>query len=124
MADGEARRIFVGTDGGATTTKIGGVWSDGRVGTMRGILEGRTGFGATVFGEKGVSPAGKFEGYEPLLVEIASFFKTGKPPVAEAVTLEIYAFMEAADQSKRQGGCPVSVQAVLDQARKEAAAKN
>ena len=23
------RRVFIGTDGGATTTKIGGVWNDG-----------------------------------------------------------------------------------------------
>jgi len=100
-----------------------GVWSDGRVGTLRGILKGRTGFGAMVYGEKGIAPAGKFEGYDPLLVEIAGFFKTGKPPVAEAVTLEIYAFMEAADQSKRQGGSPVSIEAVLEKARQEAGAK-
>ncbi len=26
---GEARGVFIGTDGGATTTKIGGVWEDG-----------------------------------------------------------------------------------------------
>ena len=42
--------------------------------------------------------------YFPLLVEIVRFFKTGKPPVSEAETLEIYAFMSAADESKRQGG--------------------
>jgi hypothetical protein len=38
-------------------------------------------------------------------------------------TLEIYAFMEAADQSKRQGGSPVTLQSVLEQARAAAAEK-
>ena len=54
--------------------------------------------------------AGKFEGYEPLLVEIVKFFKTGKPPVAAEETLEILAFMEAADKSKQQGGRPVKLE--------------
>ena len=53
---------------------------------------------------KGSGAAGKYEGYKPLVVEICKFFKTGKPPVAEEETLEIYTFMEAADESKRQGG--------------------
>ncbi len=99
-----------------------GVWQDGRVGSFRGILQGQRGFGATVYGERGIGPAGKFEGYTPLIVEIAKYFKTGKPPVAEAVTLEIYAFMEGADESKRQGGRPVELEAVLAKARKQAAA--
>ena len=99
-----------------------GTWEDGRVGTFRGILQGRVGFGATVFGDKGIAPSGKFEGYPPLLVEIANFFRTGKPPVSPAQTLEIYAFMEAADESKRQGGVPVTLSSVLAKAREEAAA--
>jgi hypothetical protein len=106
-----------------TADLAAGVWADGRLGTLRGLLKGNRGFGATVFGERGIGPAGKFEGYAPLLVEIAGYFKTGKPPVAEAVTLEIYAFMEAADESKRQGGRPVSLESVLEQARKQAACK-
>ena len=35
-----------------------------------------------------------------LVIEIAKFFRTGQPPVSAAETLEIYAFMEAADESK------------------------
>jgi hypothetical protein len=97
-----------------------GVWEDGRLGTWRGILRGGVGFGATVFGEKGIAPAGKFEGYEPLLVEIANFFQTGKPPVTAEQTLEIYAFMEAADESKRQGGASISLESVLGKARRAA----
>jgi hypothetical protein len=102
---------------------VTGTWQDGRVGTFRGILRGQTGFGATVFGETGIAPAGKFEGYEPLIVEIAKFFKTGQPPMTVEQTLEIYAFMEAADESLRQGGRPVTIRSVLDKARKEAEVK-
>jgi predicted dehydrogenase len=94
-----------------------GVWRDGRIGTFRGTREGPHTYGATAFGSKGIVEAGKFEGYEPLLVEIVKFFKTGKPPVDRETTLEILAFMEAADQSKRQGGGPVSIESVMDAAR-------
>lgn len=107
-----------------TADLAAGVWKDGRLGTLRGIQQGRVGFGATVFGEKGIAPAGKFEGYEPLLVEIAKFFRTGKPPVTPEQTLEIYAFLEGADESKRQGGVPVSLESVLEKARKEVASGN
>jgi hypothetical protein len=37
--------------------------------------------------------------------------------------IEIFAFMEAADESKRQGGAPVSLASVLAKARAEAATK-
>lgn len=97
-----------------------GVWNDGRLGTFHGIRQGYVDFGATVFGDEGVVPAGKFEGYVSLLAEIAKFFKTKKAPVSPEETLEIYAFMEGADQSKRQGGTPVLVESVLKQARKAA----
>lgn len=102
---------------------VTGVWNDGRLGTFRGILQGQAAYGATAFCEKGIASAGKFEGYEPLLVEIARFFKTGKAPVTVDETLEIYAFMAAADQSLRQGGKPVSIESVLAESRKEADAR-
>lgn len=98
-----------------------GVWNDGRIGTFRGIRQGQRGYGSTVFGTKGIAPGGTFDGYEPLIVEIVKFFKTGKSPVSEAETLEIFAFMEAAEESKRQGGRPVTIQAVLKKAQQEAA---
>jgi hypothetical protein len=65
--------------------------------------------------------AGTFEGYRPLVVEIVKFFKTGKPPVDAAETLEILAFMEAADQSKQQGGKPVTIESVMKKARESLA---
>jgi hypothetical protein len=100
-----------------------GTWDDGRIGTFRGIRKGRSGMGGTAFGTKGIEQVGPSSGYRPMLVEVVRFFRTGEPPVDERETLEIYAFMEAADESKRQGGVPVSVQEVLDKARAEAERK-
>ena len=105
---------------GETADIVAGVWNDGRIGTFRGVLKGQVGFGAMVFGERAIAPAGKFEGYEPLIVEIARFFRTRKPPLSAEETLEIYAFMEAADESKRQGGRPVTLEEVLKKAQAEA----
>jgi predicted dehydrogenase len=99
-----------------------GVWRDGRIGTFRGLREGQR-YGGVVFGKKKSAPAGTEEGYEPLVREIAKFFRTRKPPVAAEETLEIMAFMEAADESKRQGGKPVSIESVMEKARKEAQKK-
>ncbi|MCG8599496.1 MAG: Gfo/Idh/MocA family oxidoreductase [Verrucomicrobiales bacterium] len=96
-----------------------GIWKGGRIGSFRGIRDGQRGYGATVFGSKGIVHGGGFDGYEPLIVEIVKFFKTGKPPVSEAETLEIFAFMEAADESKRRGGEPVSLANVMEKAIRE-----
>ena len=102
---------------------VTGTWGDGRIGTFRGIRSGKGGYGGTAFGEKGIAPVGKYDGYKPLVVEIVKFFKTREVPVTEAETLEIYAFMEASDESKRQGGVPVTIESVMKKARAEAAVK-
>jgi predicted dehydrogenase len=94
-----------------------GVWADGRIGTFRGNRSGKSDYDALVFGAKGTALAGGAGSYEPLLKEIVQFFKTGQAPVSAAETIEIYAFMEAADESKRQGGAPVSIADVLQKAR-------
>ncbi len=99
-----------------------GKWKDGRIGTYRGIRAGKSGYGAMVFGKKAVESSGDYGGYEPLLVEICKFFDSGKPPVTAEETLEIYTFMEAADESKRQGGKPVTLESVLSRAREKNAA--
>lgn len=103
--------------------QVTGLWSDGRIGTFRGIRKGGSGYGATVFGEKSVVQVGKYDGYRPLAVEFVKFFQTREVPVSEQETLEIYAFMEAADESKRQKGAPVTLESVLKTAREQAAAK-
>ncbi|GMQ80558.1 MAG: Gfo/Idh/MocA family oxidoreductase [Planctomycetia bacterium] len=101
-----------------------GVWADGRIGTFRGIRQGQRGYGSTVFGRNAIVPGGGFDGYEPLIAQIVKFFQSGTPPVSAEETLEIFAFMEAADQSKRQGGAPVTLDSVLQKARQAAAPRN
>jgi hypothetical protein len=105
------------------TDLVSGVWKDGRVGTYRGIRRNKADFGAVAFGSKAIVPAGKGGGYEELCNEIGRFFKTRKPPVSPEETIEIFAFMEAADESKRQGGAPVSLARVMAKAKAEAAEK-
>ena len=98
----------VKTDSGDTVV---GTWKDGRIGTMRGLIRGRQDYGAVVFGMNSVlaSPVPMRSDYRGLLDEIVKFFQTGVPPVPPEETLEIIAFMEAADLSKARGGAPVAL---------------
>jgi len=105
------------------TELVTGVWSNGRIGTYRGQRSGKQDYGVLVFGSKANQYFHGFGGYEPLLVQIAQFFRTGKPPVSPEETLAMFAFMEAADESKRQGGRPVSLESVIAKAKAEIAAR-
>jgi predicted dehydrogenase len=105
------------------------VWKDGRVGTYRGIKEGKVKYSATVFGDLGVSTAGvyghgvpvegvvplkdKYMGYEGIAHEMGKFFKGGPPPVAASETLEIFAVLEAAARSAARHGATVTVEDVV-----------
>lgn len=100
-----------------------GTWADGRVGVFRGNRESGAGYGAEAYMKKGVQRVDDYKGYGQLLAEIVTFFKTGVAPVAPEETLELFAFMEAADESKRRGGVPVTLAEVLEKARAEAARK-
>lgn len=106
MGPGCERVTRVTTDG---TDVVVGTWKDGRIGTYRGQRDGKRGYGGIAFGEKAISDVGEYAGYKPLVREIVKFFRTGVSPVEIEETLEIYAFMEAADESKRQGGASVSL---------------
>jgi hypothetical protein len=105
------------------TDLVVGVWKDGRIGTFRGIRQGKLEYGAMVFGTKGDVLAPGYEGYKPLVEQIATFFKTRKPPVNADETIELLTFMEAADESKREGGKPVKLDEVLKKAQQEAQTK-
>jgi hypothetical protein len=105
------------------TDLVAGVWQGGRIGTFRGLRDGASDYGATVFGSKAIAPSGGYGGYEPLVTEICKFFRSGKPPVTAEETIEIFAFMEAADESKRQGGKPVTIESVMAKAKSELAAR-
>ena len=87
--------------------------ANGRVGTLHGIKKGATPHKVIVFGTKAVAEQKGGGDYAPLLQEILAFFKTGVAPVSPEETIELFAFMEAADESKRLGGSPVSIATVL-----------
>jgi hypothetical protein len=91
-----------------------GTWNDGRIGVFRGLRNGKYDYGVTVYSKSDINQLKMEGGYEGLLKEIVQFFKTGKSPVADEETIEIYAFMEAADESKRRGGIPVDIKTVMD----------
>ena len=99
------------------TDIVVGTWNDGRAATFRGIRDGEGGIGGIAFGTEEILTLGPSHGYRPLVEEILKFFRTGNPPVSMDETLEIYAFMEAADESKRRGGEPVTLDYVLSKAR-------
>ncbi len=91
------------------TDYVVGVWDDKRIGTYRGIRNGQNGYGATVFGEKAIKVLDKDRGYNPLLVKIAEFYDTKTVPFPVEQTLDIIAFMEAAEESKKRGGIAIDI---------------
>jgi hypothetical protein len=95
--------------------QVTGTWEGGRKGTF---TEGK-GYGGKAIGDKGESPVGKYDGYAALVKEIVPFFQTGKPPVPMEETVEILAFMEAADASKAAGGKPVKIADMIKAAKKK-----
>ncbi|WP_459557917.1 Gfo/Idh/MocA family protein [Lacunimicrobium album] len=90
---------------------VTGNWKDGRVGTFRGIRDGSLGYGAILFGSKGIQQVAIKPGYDQLVHEIVTFFQTRTPPVSAEQTLEILAFMQAADQSRDHQGKSVALPA-------------
>jgi len=95
---------------GADSDEIACKWKDGRIGTVRALRPYGT-YGAVVFRKDGVavSPSKPHTDYEGLVREIVKFFETGKVPVANSDTLEMFAFMDAAQRSKEAGGKPMRV---------------
>jgi hypothetical protein len=101
-----------------STEFVVGIWKGGRVGTYRGIRTGKSAYGVTILGTKAIVQSDKYGGYEPLVDEIIKFFKTGNVPVPQAETIEIFAFMSAADESKAKGGAAVSIPEIIEKAKK------
>ena len=85
-------------------------WSDGRIGTMR-ALRPYSEYGAVIFRRnpkrqefdmKAITPVAR-----RLDEEIVNFFHTRVPPVPNEDTLELMAFLDAAQRSKEAGGKPM-----------------
>ncbi|MCL4177773.1 MAG: Gfo/Idh/MocA family oxidoreductase [Verrucomicrobia bacterium] len=100
----------------ADTDVVSGVWSGGRVGTLVGLRAGPTPHRVIVFGSQAVAQQEGSGDYAPLVREIIRFFRTGVAPVTPRETIELFGFMEAADESKRLGGQPVRMAEVLERA--------
>jgi hypothetical protein len=102
------------------STVVTGRWHLGPIGTYRGLKQGGY-YAATLYGDKSVAHRAGFSGYGPLVEQICEFFITRKVPVERQQTIEMFAFMEAADESKRLGGQPVKLEAVIARAQAELA---
>ena len=102
------------------TDVVVGLWQDGRIGTFRGIRDGKEGYGGTAICEKQIVQAGDYAGYGVLLDQILKFFKTKQSPIDEKETLEIFAFMEASNVSMKHNGEQVSLQSVFEKGQKQA----
>ncbi len=87
-----------------------GRWRGGRIGSVR-ALRPYGGYGAIVFRAKTVTQSNPkaAAGYRPLVLEIVKFFETKQPPVPNEETLEIFAFLDAAQRSKEAGGAPMKL---------------
>lgn len=98
------------------TSVVTGLWQGGRVGTLHAIHEGAKAYKVIRFGQNAVTEQKSEGDYTPMLREIIKFFQTKQPPVSAKDTLEIYAFMEAAEESKRRGGKSITLREVLSKA--------
>ena len=89
---------------------IVGRWKNGRIGSIR-AQRPYGDYGAVVFRVKDVAQTNPKpqHSYRQLLVEIVKFFETKVPPVPNDETLEMFAFMDAAQRSKEAGGAPMKL---------------
>ena len=88
--------------------KVTGFWKGNRFGVFR---EGKN--GGFAIGEKGRMVTGTHERYQMLVAEMIKFFQTGKSPVNQQETIELFAFMEAAEESGRRGGEWVAIDEIM-----------
>lgn len=94
-----------------------GTWKDGRKGTFAGAE--KSPYEADVVAEHGQQTVGKYSGYGDLLLEICQFFRTRKVPVTQEETVEIFAFMDAADESQRRNGDEVTLAEMVELAHEK-----
>ena len=97
--------------------EVVGTWKGGRTGIFREVeTKAKVQYGGMAKGEKGDAPVGAYDGYAPLVDEIVKFFQTKQSPVPTEETIELFAFMSAAEESKLLGGKPVTTTEVLAKA--------
>jgi hypothetical protein len=89
------------------TDVVIGEWQDGRVGVLRGTRVGKGQFGCVVHTDQGIYcglAQSKPPYYYLMLQDVIRFFQTGVSPIDIEETLDIVAFLEAANASADQGG--------------------
>ena len=99
---------------------VNAVWKDGRMGQLKLMRKNWT-YTGYILPEK--KPKGwkdpvilfdGYPGYEALLEQVVTFFKTGVPPITPEECLEVMAFMEAAEMSAKRGGEPVTIAEAIE----------
>jgi hypothetical protein len=90
---------------------VTGRWSDGRIGTMRGLRRGSRGYGFTAFGERAIRHADVAleYGYRDLLAAVVPVLAGAPSPIDPAELIEVVAFQEAAYASRQNGGQPTQL---------------
>jgi hypothetical protein len=87
-------------------------WKDGRIGTMRAVRP-YSDYGAVIFRKNAKGQDAEMKPVTPatrgLDEDLVKFFQTGMPPVPNEDTLELIAFLDAAQRSKEAGGRPVKL---------------
>ncbi len=94
---------------------ITGVWSDGRIGAIRGCRFEGASFGATAFTSAGVCHALQNQeppGYALLVKAVLAFIRGSDFPVPLELAVEAMVFLEAAEISRQAGGSPVSLDSI------------
>lgn len=91
-----------------------GVWSDGRIGTVRGNRTGVTSYGFVAYCEQAVvseTVSTRFA-YRNLCREIVRTFESGIPSVTHESSLNVVQFVRASLESERSGGRAVALKDV------------
>lgn len=85
-------------------------WKDGRIGTMRAIRP-YSDYGVVLFRKDAKGQTSQVSAIRPTTAELdrelLTFFTTRVPPVSNEETLELMAFLDAAQRSKEAGGKPM-----------------
>ncbi|MEX0704503.1 MAG: Gfo/Idh/MocA family oxidoreductase [Planctomycetales bacterium] len=96
--------------------KVVGKWDGDRTGVF---IEAK-GYSGKAVGTAGEVKMGGDVSYRALVAQFVHYFKTGEVPVRPEETIEMFAFMEAADESKRQNGAAVALAPLIEKAREQA----
>jgi hypothetical protein len=113
-----SRCVSVVAQKGRYGTLVIGTWPEGRLGTLHAIQDGAHSYKVIAMGRDVVAEGAGGIDYTPLVRQLVAFFQSGTPPVSAAETIEIYAFLEAANESVRRGGKRVEIAKMINQVTK------